>query len=94
MDKIEELTIKNNDDEHKIVCIDSCDVTGIQRNEVEESIKNRFSDKRPKIPFFSKVSLCSASKEIKLLGYTVKLKNINIKKGDNQQHDKQRWNTR
>ncbi|MDE7406387.1 MAG: TIGR04141 family sporadically distributed protein [Clostridiales bacterium] len=48
--------------------------------EIVLGIINKFSDERPKIPFFSKVSLCFAIRNIKHYGYKVSLKNIkNIK---------------
>lgn len=48
--------------------------------EVVIAIINKFTDERPKIPFFSKVSLCFTSKNIRNYGYKLSLKNIrNIK---------------
>ena len=39
-------------------------------------IINKYSDSRPRIPFFSKVSIKYAATQIKNLGYKFKLKNI------------------
>ena len=63
MDKIEELTIKNNDDEHKIIRIDSCDVTGIQRNKVEELIKKYCSANKEQIVDLIREVILSISPE-------------------------------
>lgn len=46
--------------------------------EIIIAIINKFHDERPKIPFFSKVSVCFAATNIKNLGYSVKLKNIKM----------------
>lgn len=42
------------------------------------AIINKFQDNTPKIPFFSKVSICFATSNIQNYGYRVKLKNIKI----------------
>lgn len=44
--------------------------------EIIIAIINKFPDERPKIPFFSKVAICFTSKNMKNLGYKVRLKNI------------------
>lgn len=44
--------------------------------EIVIAIINKFVEERPKIPFFSKVAICFAIKNMKYLGYSVKLKNI------------------
>ncbi len=46
--------------------------------EIVIAIINKFNDDIPKIPFFSKVSLCFAATNMQNYGYKVKLKNINI----------------
>ncbi len=46
--------------------------------EIVIAIINKFKDKRPKIPFFSKVAICFATTNMKNLGYDVKLKNIEM----------------
>jgi uncharacterized protein (TIGR04141 family) len=46
--------------------------------EIVIAIINKFNDDVPKIPFFSKVSLCFAVTNMQNYGYKVKLKNINI----------------
>ena len=48
--------------------------------EIVIAIINKFTDERPKIPFFSKVAICFAATNIKNLGYEIKLKNIEINK--------------
>ena len=47
--------------------------------EIIIAIINKFAEARPKIPFFSKVSICFTASNIQNLGYKVKLKNIKIK---------------
>lgn len=47
--------------------------------EVVIAIINKFSEERPKIPFFSEVALCFTSTNLHNLGYKLKLKNINLK---------------
>lgn len=47
--------------------------------EIIMAIINKFDDERPKIPFFSKVSICFAVTNMKNLGYNVKLKNIKMR---------------
>ncbi len=47
-----------------------------QDYEIVLAIINKFNDERPKIPFFSKVSLCFTSNSIQNLGYKLSLKNI------------------
>ena len=51
--------------------------------EIVIAIINKFSDERPKIPFFSKVAICFAATNIRNLGYKIKLKNIQINKESN-----------
>ena len=46
--------------------------------EIIIAIINKFQDARPKIPFFSKVTICYTATAIETLGYQVKLKNIDI----------------
>ncbi len=46
--------------------------------EIVIAIINKFNDDIPKIPFFSKVSLCFAVTNMQNYGYKVKLKNIKI----------------
>lgn len=46
--------------------------------EIVIAIINKFNDDIPKIPFFSKVSLCFATTNMQNYGYKVKLKNIKI----------------
>lgn len=46
--------------------------------EIVIAIINKFNDDIPKIPFFSKVSLCYAATNMQNYGYKVKLKNIKI----------------
>ena len=46
--------------------------------EIIIAIINKFTDQRPKIPFFSKVAICFATTSMKNLGYSVKLKNIEM----------------
>lgn len=43
------------------------------------AIINKFQDNTPKIPFFSKVSICFAVSNIQNYGYKVKIKNIKMK---------------
>jgi len=48
--------------------------------EIVIAIINKFVEERPKIPFFSKVSLCFAVRNIKQYGYKISLKNVkNVK---------------
>ena len=48
--------------------------------EVVIAIINKFTEKRPKIPFFSKVAICFTIKNIKNYGFKVSIKNIiNVK---------------
>ncbi len=47
--------------------------------EIVLAIINKFQEERPKIPFFSKVSVCFVAQSINNLGYRLTLKNINIK---------------
>lgn len=44
--------------------------------EIIVAIINKFHNARPKIPFFSKVAICFTATNIRNLGYTFKLKNI------------------
>lgn len=46
--------------------------------EIIIAIINKFSNKRPRIPFFSKVAVCFVAKNIRNLGYRIKLKNIKM----------------
>lgn len=46
--------------------------------EIVIAIINKFNDDVPKIPFFSKVSLCFTATNIENYGYKVKLKNIKV----------------
>jgi len=46
--------------------------------EIVIAIINKFSDARPKIPFFSKVAICFAATNMKNIGYKLKLKNIRM----------------
>lgn len=46
--------------------------------EIVLAIINKFQEERPKIPFFSKVSVCFVAQSIKNLGYRLTLKNVNI----------------
>lgn len=48
--------------------------------EIVLAIINKFTDERPKIPFFSKVAICFTVKNIKNFGFKVSLKNISNKK--------------
>ena len=48
--------------------------------EIVLAIINKFTDERPKIPFFSKVAICFTVKNITNFGFKVSLKNINNKK--------------
>lgn len=50
-----------------------------QNYEIVLAIINKFNDERPKIPFFSKVSLCFTATNIRNMGYRVSIKNINMK---------------
>lgn len=50
--------------------------------EIIIAIINKFDDERPKIPFFSKVAICYAAKNMKNAGYNVKLKNIKMRSLD------------
>lgn len=47
--------------------------------EIIIAIINKFTEERPKIPFFSKVSMCFTASNIQNLGYKLKLKNINVR---------------
>ena len=48
--------------------------------EVVIAIINKFTEERPKIPFFSKVAICFTIKNIKNYGFKVSIKNIiNVK---------------
>lgn len=44
--------------------------------EIVLAIINKFDDERPKIPFFSKVSLCFTATNIQNLGYAISIKNV------------------
>lgn len=44
--------------------------------EIVLAIINKFSEERPKIPFFSKVSICFVAQNISNLGYRLTIKNI------------------
>ena len=46
--------------------------------EIVIAIINRFTEVRPKIPFFSKVAMCFAATNIRNLGYSLTLKNIPV----------------
>lgn len=46
--------------------------------EIIIAIINKYHDIRPKIPFFSKVTICYTATAIETLGYKVKIKNIDI----------------
>ena len=48
--------------------------------EIVLAIINKFTDERPKIPFFSKVAICFTVKNITNFGFKVSLKNITNKK--------------
>lgn len=48
------------------------------RYEIILAIINKFHAPRPKIPFFSKVTICYTTAAIESLGYNVKIKNINM----------------
>ena len=48
------------------------------RYEIILAIINKFHAPRPKIPFFSKVTICYTTAAIEALGYNVKIKNINM----------------
>lgn len=49
-----------------------------QNYEIVLAIINKFDNARPKIPFFSKVSLCFTADNIRNMGYRVTIKNINM----------------
>ena len=46
--------------------------------EIVLAIINKFADERPKIPFFSKVSICFVAQNINNLGYRLTIKNIKM----------------
>lgn len=50
-----------------------------QDYEIVLAIINKFDNPRPKIPFFSEVSLCYTATNIRNLGYAVSIKNIKTK---------------
>lgn len=45
--------------------------------EIVIAIINKFTDERPKIPFFSKVAICFTVNSIRNFGFKVSIKNIN-----------------
>ena len=58
---------------------DLIDTTYIPNNyTVTMGIINKYTEERPKIPFFSKVAIRYASKRISNMGYKVNIKNIKI----------------
>lgn len=46
--------------------------------EIVIAIINRFTEVRPKIPFFSKVAMCFTATNIRNLGYSLTIKNIPV----------------